>query len=96
MSGPDSIEKASRRLALALNALEAAADRRGEADRNAQALVHHVHTLGADRARLAGELDTATARSRELEKVNREVALRIAQVMETIRGVLTGDDPRPE
>jgi hypothetical protein len=92
MSEPDSIELASRRLALALDALEAAAERRQEADRNEEALVTQVHVLGADRARLAGELDQATSRSRALADTNREVAERITVAIETIRGVLTLDD----
>jgi hypothetical protein len=92
MSDSDSIEIASRRLALALDALEAAAERRGETDRSEQALATQIHALGADRARLASELDAATARSRGLEAANREVAERIAQAIETIRGVLEHGD----
>jgi chromosome segregation ATPase len=91
MSETDSIEIASRRLALALNALEAAAERRGETDRNEAALATQVQALGTDRARLASELDHATARSRGLETANREVAQRIVQAIEVIRGVLDGD-----
>ena len=59
MSETDSIEIASRRLALALDALEAAAERRGETDRDQEALVTQIHALGDDRARLASELDHA-------------------------------------
>jgi len=88
MSETDSIEAASRRLALALDALDAAAERRREAARGAEALVLQVHALGDDRARLAGELDSAIARSRVLETANREVAKRIATAIDTIRGVL--------
>jgi chromosome segregation ATPase len=92
MSEPDSVELASRRLALALDALEAAAERRQEADRSEEALATQVHVLGADRARLAGELDQATSRSRTLADTNREVAERITVAIETIRGVLALDD----
>jgi chromosome segregation ATPase len=88
MSETDSIEHASRRLALALDALEAATERRQEADRGEQALAGQVHVLDADRARLAGELDQATARTRTLETANREVATRIDQAIAAIRGVL--------
>jgi chromosome segregation ATPase len=88
MSETDSIETASRRLALALDALEAAAERRRDADRSEEALATHIQALGTDRARLASELDHATARSRGLESANREVTQRIAQVIEIIRGVL--------
>jgi chromosome segregation ATPase len=91
MSETDSIEIASRRLAQALDALEAAAERRHEADRGQEALAGHVHALGTDRARLASELDQASARSRALETANRQVAQRIDQAIETIRGVLESD-----
>ena len=92
MSDPDSIELATRRLAHALDVLEAAAERRREADRGAQALAHQVHALGSDRARLAGELDETTARARALETANRDVAARISQAIETIHGVLNSPD----
>ncbi len=92
MNGTDSIEAASRRLTLALEALDEAAERRREADRGAQALANQVHALDDDRARLAGELDQAAARSRALETANREVAQRIDQAIETIRGVLGPDN----
>jgi chromosome segregation ATPase len=92
MSETNSIELASRRLAHALDALEAAAERRSEADRGERALANQVHALGTDRARLAGELDHAAARARALETANREVAQRIDQAIETIRGVLANED----
>ena len=92
MSETDPIEMAGRRLALALDALEAATERRCEADGGAAALADQIHALGADRARLAGELDHAAARSRTLETANREVAQRIAQAIETIRSVLQTDE----
>ena len=92
MSETDSIEAASQRLALALDALDAAAERRREAARSEDALATQIHALGDDRARLAGELDQAVARSRALETANREVAQRIAQAIETIRGVLASEE----
>jgi hypothetical protein len=92
MSDSDLLETAARRLALALDALEAAAERRQEADREGASLVNQVHALGGDRARLAGELDEAIARARVLETANREVAARIDQAIETIRGVLNCAD----
>jgi Domain of unknown function (DUF4164) len=88
MNEIDSIEAASRRLALALDALDAAAERRCEAARNEEAMAMQVHVMGDDRARLAGELDQAIARSRALEIANREVAKRIAVAIETIGNVL--------
>jgi chromosome segregation ATPase len=92
MSEDGSIEMAKERLALALDALEAAAERRGELDRGQESLFTQIHALGADRARLASELDHTTARSRGLENANREVAQRIDHAIETIRGVLDQSD----
>jgi hypothetical protein len=88
MTDTDPIQAASLRLSLALEALEAATERRREADRAESTLADHVHALGSDRARLASELDEATARTRALEMANREVSQRIDQAIETIRGVL--------
>ena len=49
MSETDSIEIANRRLALALDALEAAAERRQESDRSEEALAAQIHALDTDR-----------------------------------------------
>ena len=67
MSNSDPIEAATRRLSQALEALEAATERRREADRADGALADQVHVLGSDRARLASQLDEAAARARALE-----------------------------
>jgi hypothetical protein len=64
MSDSESIDIASRRLTLALDALEAAAERRRELDRGQEALFTQLHALGTDRLRLASDLDEATARAR--------------------------------
>ena len=92
MSDTDSIEAASRRLALALDALDAAAERRRERFRNEAALSAQVHALGNDRAQLAGELDHAIARSRALEAANREVAERLARAIDSVRGLLADQE----
>lgn len=88
----DAIAAATARLAHALEALEAAAERRREADRESQALSDQLHALGTDRARLASELDEAAARARTLETANREVAGRIDAAIATIRTVLNSDE----
>jgi hypothetical protein len=88
MADSAAIETATKRLSLALDALEAAVERRHEADRGEQSLGAQLHTLGADRSRLAAELDEATARAREIETTNREIARRIDIAMDGIRGVI--------
>lgn len=91
MSETDSIEAASRRLALALDALDSAAEQRHEVARKEEALATQIHALGGDRARLAGELDQAIAHSRVLENASREVAKRIDAAIETVRSILASD-----
>jgi hypothetical protein len=88
MTDSAAIDAANKRLALALEALAAAVERRGEADRAAASLSDQLHALGIDRARLASELDRATAHAQALDRVNREVARRIDGVLGSIRSLL--------
>jgi chromosome segregation ATPase len=82
------IEAATRRLMLALDALESAVERRREADRDEDELASRIQALGADRSRLADELDTSLVKSRKLERANREIAERLDAAIGTIREVL--------
>ena len=78
MEPPSSdIESATRRLMSALDALESAVERRREADRDEDELATRIQALGADRSRLADELDTSLVKSRKLERTNREIAERL-------------------
>jgi hypothetical protein len=88
MSEPSAIEAASKRLALALDALAAAVERRRKADRGEETLAAQLHALGSDRSRLAAELDAAVARARALESVNREIATRLDAATRAIHSVL--------
>lgn len=92
MNDQTSIEAATRRLAHALDTLEAAVERRREADGGQSRLEDQVQALGADRSRLASELDTQAARSRRLESTNRDIASRLDAAMENIRSVLDVKD----
>ena len=92
MTDPSVIEAATKRLTLALDALDAAVERRHEADRSGEALVAELHALGADRSRLASDLDGATARARALETTNQAIARRLDGAIETIRSVLEAQD----
>ena len=91
MSEPSPIDAASKRLALALDALAAAVDRRQSADRGELSLASQLHALAADRSRLAAELDATAARARSLETINRDVAQRLEAAMGAIRAILTDD-----
>jgi Domain of unknown function (DUF4164) len=88
MSDASAIDAASRRLAAALDALEAAAERRREADHGEDTLAAQVHALGSDRSKLAADLDAQAARANRLEAANREVAQRLDSAIDTIRTVL--------
>jgi hypothetical protein len=92
MTEPGAIEAASKRLALALDALAAAVERRREADRGEETLAAQLHALGSDRSRLASELDAVCARARVLETANREVARRLDDAIDSIRSVLASND----
>jgi Domain of unknown function (DUF4164) len=92
MSDTSAIDAASRRLGLAMDGLEAAVERRHEADRGQFDLSEQLHALGSDRSRLAAELDTACARIRMLETTNREIARRLDGAIESVRNVLEAND----
>jgi hypothetical protein len=94
MTGESAIDAAVKRLALALDALDAAVDRRREADRDGEALAAQVHAFGRDRDRLAGALDRETAHTRQLETANRDIAARLDAAIAGIQAVLEpGDTP---
>jgi chromosome segregation ATPase len=82
------LDEAVTRLDRALDALEAAFERRRAADEQIADIEEEMHLLALDRARLARELDDLKARSVELETVNREVSRRIDSAMESVRTVL--------
>lgn len=88
MSEQSAIDAAVKRLALALDALDAAVERRREADRSEEALANQVQALGVDRSKLAAALDGETSRSRKLEATNREIAERLDAAIADIQSVL--------
>jgi hypothetical protein len=88
MSEPTTIDAAAERLRRALDALEAAVDRRVEIEKSRAILTEQLHALDADRAKLAADLDAQTGRSRRLESANRDIARRIDAAMDSIRAVL--------
>jgi hypothetical protein len=77
MTEQSAIDTAVKRLALALDALDAAVERRKQADRNEEGLAAQVQAL-----------DGETARSRRLETTNREIAERLDGAIATIQSVL--------
>lgn len=91
-NGAAEIDAATRRLMAALDALESAAERRREADRDEEELATRIQALGADRSRLADELDGTLVKSRRLERANRDIADRLDTAIGTIRAVLAPQD----
>ena len=89
------IDAATRRLTAALDALESAVERRREADRNEDELATRIHALGVDRSRLADELDGSLVRSRQLERINHEIAQKLDAAIGTIRSVLDAAGEKP-
>jgi L-lactate utilization protein LutB len=92
VSEASTIESATRRLQSALEAIDGAVGRRLERDQGQAALASQVHAFDADRARLAAELDVATARARALETANREVAQRLDEAIATIRTIVAAPE----
>ncbi|HEY4635961.1 MAG TPA: DUF4164 domain-containing protein [Rhodospirillales bacterium] len=88
MTDQSVIDTTTKRLSEALDALDAAVERRLEIERGRAILTEQVHALDADRARLAAELDGQMARARRLESANRDIARRLDAAMENIRLVL--------
>ncbi len=83
------LELAFKSLVAALDQLEAASERRREADAARGDLEEELAVLQDDRTRLALELDDVQARSKSLELANGEVARRLAKTSATIRTILS-------
>ena len=91
MSLPENLDAALRRLTAALDQLEAAAQRRAQADAARANLEEELAIMQDDRSRLAVELDGAMARGNTLAQANDEVARRLLRVSATISAVLGVD-----
>jgi len=92
MNEQSTIDAAVKRLALALDALDAAVERRRDSDRDEETLAQQLHDLGTDRSRLAAALDGETSRARRLEATNREIAERLDTAIASIQEVLTANE----
>lgn len=88
MADPSRLDAALARLNKALGTLDSAVMRRLDGDKSHAALTLQLEAAETDRERLAADLDEAAGRMAALETTNREVARRIDQTMDAIRGVL--------
>jgi predicted nucleic acid-binding Zn-ribbon protein len=86
------VDAATRRLMTALDALEAAAERRRDADRDENELASRIQALGADRSRLADELDGSLVKTRRLERTSREISEKLDAAIGSIRAVLAAGE----
>lgn len=88
MSSDITLKQAINRLTKAVDVLEQSTSQRLERDQANQDSEEEVQRMGADRARLAQELDKSEARAERLQDANSEVSRRLVSAMETIRAVL--------
>ena len=77
MSPRQRLDAALKRLTTALDFLDAAAARRADSAISRGDIESELAVVQDDRARLAQELDIVTARARQLESANVEVARRL-------------------
>src|SRR3712207_6691061 len=90
-----SLEDALRRLDGAISQLEAAVSRRLEIERRRGDLETELQIMQDDRARLAVELDGATARLNRAEAAARDVGERVQRAVGSIQGVLAHVEEAP-
>lgn len=95
-SSPPTLDVALRRLAAALDLLEAAASRRAGADRGRAELTEEYAVMQDDRRRLAVELDGALARGRTLEDAHQAVARRLGHAIASVRAIVERAEPAGE
>ena len=97
MTSPNPLDAALKRLAHALESLEAADERRAASERTRADLEEELAVMQDDRARLAAELDGALARNRALALANADVAGRLDHAEGILRGLLpTGPLAEPD
>jgi predicted nucleic acid-binding Zn-ribbon protein len=82
------LEEATRRLEAALGALEATVGRRLDLERRRGDLETELQIMQDDRARLAVELESATARLEQLENATGDVGRRVQRAIGAVREVL--------
>lgn len=89
------LDNALARLDGALTQLEAAARRRIEAERGRAQLETELTLMQDDRARLASELDGATARLAQVEGAAREVEQRLERAINVVGAVVARAQDQP-
>ncbi len=93
MNVRESLDLALKRLAIAIDLLEAAQARRSRALAMHADIEEELAVMQDDRSRLAVELDAAVARNKALMAANDEVAQRLERASDTIRDLLGAIEP---
>jgi hypothetical protein len=88
---PERLDMPLKRLAAALDHLEAAAERRADHDARRADVEEEFAVMQDDRVRLGLEVEAAALRIHKLEDANAEVARRLAKAGASIRAVV-GDE----
>ena len=83
------IDLALQRLEAVLSRLEGAVTQRFEAERDPSDLETELAIMGEDRARLAAELDAASAHLAEVEATSTDIDHRLGRAIDAVEGVLT-------
>jgi hypothetical protein len=89
MDTPERFDAALKRLAVALEKLEAATERRLKAEALRANLEEELAVMQDDRGRLAVELDGALARTLSLEATNEEAARQLSGATAAVKAVLS-------
>ena len=92
MTSPNPLDAALKRLAHALESLEAADERRAAAGRVRADLEEELAVMQDDRARLAAELDGALASNRSLSLANADVNARLERAEGMLRELVASLD----
>lgn len=82
------LDEALRRLASALDLLEAATARRAAVEAARADLTEELAVMQDDRARLALDLDAALARAKRLDAASQQVSRRLDRAGEAIRALI--------
>ncbi|MFN3891623.1 MAG: DUF4164 domain-containing protein [Beijerinckiaceae bacterium] len=93
MTSPNPLDAALKRLADALESLEAADERRAASERVRSDLEEELGVMQDDRSRLAAELDGALASNRALTLANADVAHRLERAEAMLRELVASIDP---
>ncbi len=95
MEQSDRLTNALRSLTAALDLLDAAVERRAQADAMRGDLEQELAVMQDDRARLAEDLDASAARSATLSAANTEVARRLDSVGAVLQAIAAAPADSP-